>query len=88
MKSNPLVYCDLNARMTDSGYLLTNGSLTSLSALGLTPESAQGLDFRFGDGELMFDGTIKLHPTFGYLAEASTPVVDWAGAAPTFSDIG
>ena len=78
----PFVYCDLNAAMTDTGYLLTNGSRESLAQLGLSEEQALGLEFRFGDGELLFSGVISYHPTFGYLADARTPVVDWPSDMP------
>jgi hypothetical protein len=82
ISSLPFVYCDLNAAMTNTGYLLTNGSLASLAKLGLSEEKAVGLEFRFGDGELMFSGVIIYHPTFGYLAYARTPVVDWPSDMP------
>ena len=80
--SLPFVFCDLNARMTETGYALTNGSIACLSALGLTPEAATGRSFRFGDGDLMFFGTIESHQFYGFLAQAKSPVVNWLGPQP------
>lgn len=74
----PEVYFDINARMTERGYLLTGGSLADLSKLGLTPAEAVGMEFTFNGGndvdnngipvEIIFDGTIKWSAEYGYLA--------------------
>ncbi|NGP52507.1 hypothetical protein [Thioalkalivibrio sp. XN8] len=46
----PQIFIDLNARMTDNGFLLTEGSLADLAKLGLTPETAVGKRFTFMGG--------------------------------------
>lgn len=82
----PQIFIDLNARMTDNGFLLTKGSLADLAKLGLTPEAAVGKRFTFmgGDDEdngrpadIMFDGTIQKDETFGYLAVADANGIYW-----------
>ncbi|MEC7120329.1 MAG: hypothetical protein VXW65_10555 [Pseudomonadota bacterium] len=75
---HPEVYFDINARMTERGYLLTSGSLANLSQLGLTPSKAVGMKFTFNGGndvdndgtpvEVIFDGTIEWSAEYGYLA--------------------
>lgn len=82
----PRIFIDLNARMTDNGFLLTEGSLADLAKLDLTPETAVGKRFTFmgGDDEdngqpadIMFDGTIQKDETFGYLAVSDARGIHW-----------
>lgn len=83
----PEVFIDLNARMTDNGYLLTDGSLADLARLGLTPETAVGKSFTFNGGadedddgkpaDIMFDGTIQNYEGYGYLAVPNSKGVYW-----------
>jgi len=80
----PEIYCDRNARMTDRGYSLQrNGSVSDLSNLGLTLESAVGKRFTFymDDGDengnpddVMFNGVVVHDPELGYLAEMDDDV--------------
>lgn len=87
MKTNSAeLFIDLNARMTDNGYLLTNGTLADLQRLGLTPDKAVGMRFTFNGGadeddgkpaDIMFDGTIEKHEQFGYLAVADSRGIYW-----------
>jgi hypothetical protein len=75
----PEIYCDLNARMTESGYSLQRGgSVDDLAKIGLTLESAMGRRFTFymddGDDEgkpddIMWDGIVVYDAQWGYLGE-------------------
>jgi hypothetical protein len=82
----PEIYCDLNAQMTERGYLLTRGSVENLTKLGLTLESAVGKRFTFvGDDankngkpdDIMFNGVVIRDEKFGYLALADEDGVYW-----------
>jgi hypothetical protein len=83
----PEIFCDLNSRMTDNGYALTNGSVQDLARLGLTAEQAIGMQFTFNAGddtpdgddpvEIMFDGTIEKDPEWGYLAVSDSKGIYW-----------
>lgn len=87
MKQSPEIFIDLNARMTENGYLITRGSLADLQRLGLTPEQAIGKRFTFNGGgdadddgkpaDIMFDGTIEKHEEFGYLAVSDARGIYW-----------
>jgi len=92
MKQAPReIFVDLNARMTDNGFALTNGSITDLAALGLTPEQAVGMTFLFNGGddtpegsdpvEVVFDGTIEQDERWGYLAVADSKGIYWRAKA-------
>ncbi|MCZ6643164.1 MAG: hypothetical protein O7F71_16435 [Gammaproteobacteria bacterium] len=75
---NPEICCDLNARMTDSGYSLERrGSVDDLNALGLSLESAVGRQFVFvmddaddygRPDDIMFNGSVAFDEEWGYLA--------------------
>lgn len=81
------VYCDINARMTERGFLLTNGSIEDLARLGLTLEAAVGKRFAFNGGgdtdesgapaDIMFDGVVEHDPEWGYLAVMDAKGVYW-----------
>lgn len=83
----PEVFCDLNARMTENGYLLTSGSLADLVALGLSPEQAVGMQFTFNGGddadeeghpaEILFEGAIEKDEKWGCLAIMRNGSVYW-----------
>jgi len=89
--SPPELYFDLNARMTDSGYLATcRGTLDDLAKLGLTLEQAVGRRFAFvqpdsnekGEPDAWyFTGTIVNDAEFGYLAVADARGVIWKSEA-------
>jgi len=78
MSGFPDIFCDLNAQMTARGYLLTAGSHQDLANLGLTAETALGMEFTFNGGddsvegkeavEIVFNGTIERDERYGYLA--------------------
>jgi hypothetical protein len=83
----PEIYCDLNARMTDRGYSLQrNGSVSDLSKLGLTLESAVGRRFTFfmddsdeegNPDDIVFNGVVVHDPEWGYLAVMDDDDVYW-----------
>jgi hypothetical protein len=82
----PEICCDLNARMTERGYLLTRGSVEEFTKLGLTLESAVVKRFTFvGDDadedgksdDIMFNGVVIHDEKFGYLAFADEDGVYW-----------
>lgn len=85
------IFVDLNARMTDNGFALANGSITDLAALGLTPEQAIGMSFLFNGGddtpeggdpvEIVFDGTIEEDERWGFLAVADSTGIYWRAKA-------
>jgi hypothetical protein len=89
--SPPELYFDLNARMTDDGYLATcQGTLDDLAKLGLTLDQAVGRRFAFAQpdtndkGELdawYFTGTIVKDAKFGYIAVADSRGVIWKSEA-------
>ncbi len=80
----PVIFCDLNAGVAAGAYRLTSGSFADLERVGLVPEQAVGLRFRFNGGadldehgqpaDILFDGTIVRDEKWGYVA-----VVDRAG---------
>lgn len=83
---HPEIYCDLNARMTEHGYLLTTGSVEDLTKLGLTLESAMGRRFTFVQDDadkngkpddIMFNGIVIRDEKFGYLALADEDGIYW-----------
>jgi hypothetical protein len=85
-KHLPEIYCDLNARMTERGYLFTRGSVEDLTKLGLTLESAVGKRFTFvGDDaakdgkpdDIMFNGIVIRDEKYGYLMLADEDGVYW-----------
>jgi len=75
------IYCDVNAKLTESGYSLERqGSVDDFAKIGLTLESAIGQSFRFvSDDEdfegkpddIMFDGTVVRDAQYGILAVAN-----------------
>ena len=75
----PEIWVDFNARMTERGHLLTNGTLADLARLGLTPGQAVGRSFLFNGGadtdkdghpaDILCRGTIVADPAHGFLAE-------------------
>jgi hypothetical protein len=76
---DPEIYCDFNGRITERGYLPTNGTLRDLAALGLTLESAIGRRFVFVaedadehgiPDDIMHNGSIVRDEEFGFLLEA------------------
>ena len=76
--SDPEVFCDFNARMTERGYLPTSGTIRDLAALGLTIESAVGRQFVFVSDDadehgnlddIMHNGTVVRDSEFGFLLE-------------------
>ena len=83
----PEIFCDLNSRMTENGYLLTAGSYQDLANLGLTVEAAVGKQFTFNGGddslegkdqvEIIFNGTIERDEKWGYLAVSDPEGVHW-----------
>jgi hypothetical protein len=82
----PEIFCDLNAKMTERGYLLTKGSVDDLAKLGLNLESAVGNRFTFvsddadKDGkpdDIMFNGVVIHDEKFGYLALADEDGIYW-----------
>ena len=83
----PEVFFDPNARMTENGYAVTNGSIEDLARIGLTPEQAVGMAFTFNGGddsaegeepvEIVFDGTVERHPKWGYLAISNSQGIYW-----------
>jgi len=88
MKSEaPEIHIDFNARMTDAGYLVVNGTLADLAKLGLTPDQAVGRFFLFNGGddsnkhgepaEIMCRGVIAKDPKWGYLAVADANGLFW-----------
>ena len=87
----PEIFFDVNARMTDNGYALTNGSIQDLASLGLTAEQAVGMRFTFNAGddtpdggdpvEIVFEGTIEKDAKWGYLAVSDSKGIYWRGKA-------
>ena len=78
-QNTPEIFCDLNAQMTENGYLLTRGSVDDLSKCGLTLESAIGKEFLFCDPsadrdkagviqDICFTGYVERNQEFGFLA--------------------
>jgi len=77
--TDPEIWCDFNGRMTERGYLPTNGTIQDLAALGLTLEKAVGRRFVFvsddadqqgNPDDIMCNGTIVRDVEFGILLEA------------------
>lgn len=85
------IFIDLNARITENGYVLTGGSLDDLAMLGFTAEQAVGMPFTFNGGddtpengetvEIVFDGTIEKDPRWGYLAVSNGKGMYWRAKA-------
>jgi hypothetical protein len=84
--SDPEIWCDFNGRMTERGYLPTNGTIRDLAVLGLTLEDAVGRRFVFvsDDGDehanpddIMCNGTIVRDPHFGILLEVDELKFYW-----------
>lgn len=84
--TDPEIWCDFNGRMTERGYLPTNGTIRDLAALGLTLETAVGHRFVFMSGDadqhgnpddIMCNGAIVRDPTFGVLLEADETGFYW-----------
>jgi hypothetical protein len=84
--SDPEIFCDFNGRMTERGYLPTNGTVQDLTALGLTLENAVGRRFVFVSGDadehnnpddIMHNGTVIQDPKFGFLLEADDTGFYW-----------
>jgi hypothetical protein len=83
----PEIYVDVNARLTENGYRLTDGSYADLRRLGLTVEQAVGTQFLFNSGEdeddsgnpadLVFTGSIVKDEQWGYLAIAEADSFSW-----------
>ncbi|MBW8816040.1 MAG: hypothetical protein JF588_21700 [Caulobacterales bacterium] len=82
----PEIYCDFNGRMTERGYLPTNGTVRDLAALGLTLENAVGRRFVFvGDDaddhgnpdDIMHNGMIVRDAEFGVLLEGDDMGFYW-----------
>jgi hypothetical protein len=83
----PEVYCDFNARMTESGYDLNrSGSIEDFRKLGLDLKSAVGkrITFFMDDADeqgrpddIMFNGVVIYDEIYGYLAQEDEDVVYW-----------
>jgi hypothetical protein len=84
----PEICCDLNARMTENGYLLeTHGAVKDLAKLGLTLEQAVGKRFLFNGGadttengesaEIVFHSVVSRDPVWGYLAVCDSNGLHW-----------
>lgn len=83
----PEIYCDFNARMTESGYALDrSGSIEDLRKLGLDLKSAVGRRFTFfmddadergRPDDIMFNGVVIHDETYGYLAQEDEDGVYW-----------
>lgn len=83
---HPEIYCDFNGRMTERGFLPTQGTFRDLAALGLTIEEAVGRTFVFvmGDADehgnpddLMCNGSIIRESQFGILLEMDAEGFYW-----------
>lgn len=87
MKSTLELPIDVNARMTDRGYLLVNGTIAALAQLGLSPAQAVGMTFIFNSGtdtdengrpaEIVFNGTIEADAKFGFLVVSDFRGLQW-----------
>ena len=72
--THPYIYCDLSPDRTERGFSLERTrSIEDLAKIGLTLESAVGLKFVFGDGNLNFNGIVIHDPELGYLATNEKP---------------
>jgi hypothetical protein len=76
--SDPEIWCDFNGRMTERGYLPTNGTIQDLAALGLTLEEAVGHRFVFvsddadeqgNPDDIMHNGVVVRDARCGVLLE-------------------
>ena len=83
---DPEIWCDFNGRMTERGYLPTNGTIRDLAALGLTLETAVGRRFVFVSGDadehgnpddIMCNGVIVRDSSFGILLEGDDDGIYW-----------
>jgi len=72
--SHPHIFCDLSPDRTERGFSLEKTrSIEDLAKIGLTLESAVGLKFVFGDGNLKFTGVVIHDPELGFLATNEMP---------------
>jgi hypothetical protein len=84
--TDPEIFCDFNGRMTERGYLPTNGTIRDLAALGLALEDAIGRRFVFvcddadqqgNSDDIMCNGEIIRDAKFGILLEADESGFYW-----------
>lgn len=84
--AHPQLYFDGNAQVAERSFILVQGALDDLLALGLTPESALGMRFTFvqedtgpaGEPDaLLFNGTIAHSPLLGHFALADPGGFRW-----------
>jgi hypothetical protein len=84
--SDPEIFCDFNAQMTERGYLPTSGTIKDLAVLGLDLQSATGRRFVFFSDDadeygnpdaIMHNGTIVGDDKFGHLLEIDDTGFYW-----------
>lgn len=84
--SDPEIFCDFNAAVTERGFRPTNGTFQDLSAIGLTLEDAVGRRFVFVSGDadehgnpddIMCNGTIIRDAQFGILLKIDNSGFYW-----------
>jgi hypothetical protein len=84
--SDPEIWCDFNGRMTERGYLPTNGTIRDLAALGLSLEEAVGRRFVFvsddadeqgNPDDIMHNGAVVRDARFGVLLEIDDTDFYW-----------
>ena len=84
--AHPRLYFDGNSQLTESSFMVVQGTLDDIGALGFTLDSALGMRFTFvqedegpaGEPDaLLFNGTIAHSPVLGHFILADSEGVHW-----------